>query len=115
MWALEEKDTGELVGRVGFVHPTGWPGIDLSWLLDKPQWGRGLAMEAAHAALHHGYEVLGFDRIIALVHPDNFPSARVAGRLGGTRSESASLFGMRLQSYKIERRRRNSEVRGGVR
>jgi RimJ/RimL family protein N-acetyltransferase len=41
MWALEDKASGVLVGRAGFIDPPGWPGFELGWLLARPHWGKG--------------------------------------------------------------------------
>jgi RimJ/RimL family protein N-acetyltransferase len=49
-WAVIERSTGELLGRVGFYHPEGWPGIELGWLIDGSRWGQGVATEAARVA-----------------------------------------------------------------
>jgi RimJ/RimL family protein N-acetyltransferase len=49
MWALESKETGEFIGRVGFIDPPGWPGFELGWGLARAHWGRGYAIEAARA------------------------------------------------------------------
>jgi RimJ/RimL family protein N-acetyltransferase len=35
MWALEERASARLVGRVGFLDPPGWPGCELGWLLAR--------------------------------------------------------------------------------
>jgi RimJ/RimL family protein N-acetyltransferase len=39
MWALERRDTRQLVGRVGFINPEGWPGFEIGWLLGRPALG----------------------------------------------------------------------------
>jgi RimJ/RimL family protein N-acetyltransferase len=82
MWALELGSTGELVGRVGFIDPPGWPGFELGWLVARPHWGKGYATEAARVALGHAVEGLGRDRVISLVRPGNRASARVAAKIG---------------------------------
>ncbi|HBL30771.1 MAG TPA: hypothetical protein DD490_28380, partial [Acidobacteria bacterium] len=45
-------------------------------------WGLGLAGEAARAALVYAFEVLGKERVISLVHPENEASRRLVERLG---------------------------------
>jgi RimJ/RimL family protein N-acetyltransferase len=102
-WAVEEADTGALIGRIGFQNPAGWPGVELTWFLDKPLWGRGFATEAARAALKHGFNDYGFDKVVGLVHPDNFPSARVAVRLGGERTDTITIDALRMQVYTIDK------------
>jgi RimJ/RimL family protein N-acetyltransferase len=104
MWAIEVKETGELAGRAGFIDPPGWPGFELGWLLGKPYWGRGYASEAARAALRHGFEVLGRERIISLIRPDNAPSIRVAERLGETLAGETQLLGGKSLVYEILRK-----------
>src|SRR5438046_2048074 len=51
LWAVEERSSGVLVGRIGFWNPEGWPGFELGWMLRRSFWGRGYATEAARAAL----------------------------------------------------------------
>src|SRR5262245_1677600 len=63
-WAVEEKVSGKLIGRVGYIHPEGWPGIELAWTLGRSFWGRGFATEAARAALAHGFNAFKFDHVI---------------------------------------------------
>ena len=82
MWAVEEKETGAFLGRIGYAHPPGWPGFELSWALARPYWGRGFATEGARTALDHAVNVLGRDRVISLILDDNQASIRVAERLG---------------------------------
>ena len=35
MWAVEEKESGEMVGRVGCWRPEGWPGLEVGWTLRR--------------------------------------------------------------------------------
>jgi RimJ/RimL family protein N-acetyltransferase len=44
--------------------------------------GRGLATEAATACRDHARDVLGLERLIAIIDPRNRPSQRVAEKLG---------------------------------
>lgn len=82
MWAVEERGSGEMVGRVGLWYPEGWPGIEVGWTLARAHWGKGFATEAARASLGHAFGTLGVDRVISLIAPDNERSARVAERIG---------------------------------
>ena len=82
MWALERCDTGDLLGRVGFIDPPGWPGFELGWLLAREHWGHGYAREAAAAALQHAFETLRRERVISLIRPQNGRSIALAEALG---------------------------------
>ncbi len=99
MWALESKETGELVGRAGFIFPEGWPGFELGWVLGKAHWGKGYATEAAREALRYGYEVMKRDRVISLIRPKNAPSIKVAERLGSKLAGEVELLGAKSLVY----------------
>lgn len=103
MWAVEERASGELVGRVGCWRPEGWPGIEVGWTLRRAYWGRGYATEAARASLEYGFEELKQTRIISLIAPENIASIRVAERLGETPGDDFEIFGMKAVIYGIER------------
>src|SRR5262245_10650028 len=34
-WAVEERASGEMVGRIGCWNPEGWPGIEVGWMLRR--------------------------------------------------------------------------------
>ena len=93
MWALESRQTGELVGRAGFINPEGWPGFELGWVLGKAHWGKGYATEAAREAQRYAYEVLKRDRFISLIRHANTPSIKVAERLGSKLAGEVELMG----------------------
>jgi RimJ/RimL family protein N-acetyltransferase len=91
MWALALRSTGELIGRVGFIDPPGWPGFELGWLLGRQYWGNGYAREGAAAALQQAHGTLGKQRVISLIRPGNTRSAALARTLGARR-ECATDF-----------------------
>jgi RimJ/RimL family protein N-acetyltransferase len=103
MWALEERQTGAFVGRVGFIDPPGWPGFELGWALARPFWGQGLAFEAAQAALEHAFQSLGRDHVISLIHPGNTRSLGLAKRLGEQFERTVDFFGDEVGVYGIDR------------
>ncbi|HVZ45859.1 MAG TPA: GNAT family N-acetyltransferase [Ramlibacter sp.] len=99
MWAVEERATGELVGRIGFIDPEGWPGFELGWTLRRSSWGMGFATEGAKRALQYAFEALGRDRVISLVRPLNAPSIKVAERIGERLEGEVELFGSKALVY----------------
>lgn len=103
MFALERRDTGELVGRAGFLHPPDWPGFELGWLLGRDHWGKGYAREAAARALAFAFEQLGRSRVISLIRPDNRRSARVAEAIGERLAGEDELLGGRVLVYEARR------------
>ncbi|HWY75115.1 MAG TPA: GNAT family N-acetyltransferase [Verrucomicrobiae bacterium] len=100
-WVVEEKATGQFIGRAGFIHPDGWPEIEIGWVLARSHWGRGLATEAARTCLAHGFSDFGLTHVISLIHPENRRSIAVAERLGEVLEGSTELFGHRPLVYGI--------------
>jgi RimJ/RimL family protein N-acetyltransferase len=103
MWAVEEKSSGLLVGRIGFNDYEGWPGFELAWTLGRPHWGRGYAIEGARAALDYAFSTLEQSHVISLIHPDNTASIRVAERLGEQLEGRTELFGAEVFVYGVHR------------
>jgi RimJ/RimL family protein N-acetyltransferase len=107
-WAVEEKASGTVVGRVGPWFPDGWPGLELTWTLDPAFWGRGFASEAARAALRWTFAVLDAERVISLIEPTNERSLRVAAAIGEVYAGRTALAGTwapprEVAIYAIER------------
>ena len=93
LWAAEELETGELVGRVGLLFPEGWPGLEVGWLIARPHWGKGYAPEAARASMGWAHDHLGASHLISLIADDNERSARVAQKLGMAVEGRATILG----------------------
>jgi RimJ/RimL family protein N-acetyltransferase len=103
MWAAQEKETGALVGRIGFYNPEGWPAFEVGWLIDRPRWGEGLATEGAAAAIQFAFEKLSLTRISSVIQPLNRASIRVAEKLGMTRERTVPLNGIEVVIYGRDR------------
>ena len=80
MGALVEKASGEVIGVAG-TQPLG-DDLEIGWWLASDRWGRGYATEAGAAAMDYVLNHLQRPRAIAIIHPTNEPSKRVAARLG---------------------------------
>ena len=102
-WAVEEKASGKLAGRIGFLNPEGWPGFELGWTLAREFWGRGYATEGAQSALKYGFYELNREHIISLIHPENKASIRVAERLGERLEGKTELLGTEVLIYGMVR------------
>ncbi len=103
-WAVVEKSTNSLIGRVGFYNPPfDWPGLELGWTFARSSWGNGFATEAATVALRWGFETLDTGEIISAIHKDNAPSIRVAGRIGERHLREGIVHGKPCLIYGISR------------
>jgi len=103
MWAAVEQASGELVGRIGFWNPDGWPGFELGWTLRRRCWGRGFATEGARAALRLAFTRMDRPEVISLIHPENTRSIRVAERLGERLTGAIEVMGKPALAYRISR------------
>ena len=102
VWAVEHRESGELIGRIGCFHPEGWPAFEIGYVLSKQSWGGGYATEGADAALHFARTECHPDRIVSLIRPHNAGSIRVAERLGARLSGEVNFFGGRSLVYEYE-------------
>jgi RimJ/RimL family protein N-acetyltransferase len=102
-YAVEEKSTGRLIGRIGYTDSAGWPGFELGWMIDPALQGRGYATEGASFLLRYAFEALDQPHVISLIHADNTPSRRVAAKLGETIEEEATVLGMTCLVHGITR------------
>lgn len=82
LFVVEEKASGQFVGRVGAWRPEEWVGFELGWGLARNYWGRGYALEAARAAGEWSFQRFNLDRLVSLIHTANLRSRNLAGRLG---------------------------------
>ncbi|KAA3616441.1 MAG: N-acetyltransferase [Calditrichaeota bacterium] len=103
LYAVEEKSSGKLAGRIGLINPEGWPGIEIGWMLHPDFRGRGLAFEAAVAIMTHAFEVLKVRELISLIHPMNTASLKLAEKLGESLHDYIQFFGVECAVYKIKR------------
>ena len=109
MFSVIEKESGCWIGRVGPHWPEGYPALEFGWSLLLPHWGRGLAFEAAQAALDAVFGESDCAGLIHLIDPANDRSIRLAERLGATRGPPAPLpppyESFRVEAWQLPRER----------
>jgi RimJ/RimL family protein N-acetyltransferase len=83
LWTVIEKASGDVVGHCGLLDKEieGKSEIELVYVVVPRLWGRGYATEAGAAIKTYALTSLARDRLVALIHPDNRASARVAEKL----------------------------------
>lgn len=84
MWVVTDSDSGAFAGECGLRWLEDASDVELSYGLYPQFRGRGLASEAARAAMDYGIESLGLERIVALSRGDNAASHRILEKLGMT-------------------------------
>jgi RimJ/RimL family protein N-acetyltransferase len=83
-WAVDDLG-GNFIGYAGVMpipphHPLA-PGFDIGWRFVRSAWGKGLASEAATAALKHVFSRTCLAEVLSFTAPDNMRSQGVMRRL----------------------------------
>jgi RimJ/RimL family protein N-acetyltransferase len=100
-WAIREQ--GRFLGITGLEHRPDGRGIALRFALWPEAQGRGLAREAAGAALRFGHQQVDLPRIIAVARENNFSSRMVLGGIGMIECGSFIQSGYRMVLYESTR------------
>jgi RimJ/RimL family protein N-acetyltransferase len=101
LWLIELRETGAFVGDCGLTPQDveGTTEIEVGYHVRRSLQGRGYATEAAAASRDYGSDVLGLDRLIAIIHPDNVASQRVAEKIGLSLEKEIQRHGHRRRIY----------------
>jgi ribosomal-protein-alanine N-acetyltransferase len=104
LWAVELKDTGELIGDTGLTLVEGsGPEVEVAYHYGQPWWGQGYATEAASACLAYGLRECGMTEIIAICFPEHIASRRVMEKSGMTYVGVAHYYELDLVKYSKRR------------
>ena len=80
IWAMVDKQTGKVIGSIGFEKDTIRDEplcLELGYAMAEDYWGRGLMTEAAKAVIRFGFEKSGLEMISIYRNPVNYRSERV--------------------------------------
>jgi [ribosomal protein S5]-alanine N-acetyltransferase len=104
LWAAIDKSEARLIGRCGLLPQTlqGRDEVEIAYLIDRSHWNLGLGTEAARAIRDHGFDRLGFDRLVSIIHRDNLASRRVAEKAGLRPERMIQFMNHRCWLYAIE-------------
>ena len=102
-WTVLDRETGEVIGRVGLWYPDGWPGVELGWLIRRSCWNRGYATEAGRAVIDFAFDHPELNHLISMIRADNTRSIRVAEKLGQTFERRETVKGDDVLVYGIRR------------
>ncbi|WP_411891141.1 GNAT family N-acetyltransferase [Yoonia sp. SDW83-1] len=90
MWTVTLRGDDTAVGLIGPWTPVDWPETEIGWIiLSGDLEGKGVAAEAAAAAVKHAYEVLGWHTAVSYIASENTRSIRLAEKLGAVRDDNA--------------------------
>ncbi|WP_040472294.1 GNAT family N-acetyltransferase [Aquimarina agarivorans] len=102
-WAVEEKKSKKLIGRVGYLYPEDYPGFEIGWTLSSKFWGRGYAYEAATIAMDYAFKNLGKKEVLSLISPKNYSSIKLSKKLGQSYIKNQNVMGFDVEVYSISR------------
>ena len=105
LWIIETK-AGKFAGDCGLTWQAvnGRPELEVGYHVRAEMQGRGYATEAAAACRDFARDVLAARHLVAIIHPDNRASRRVAEKIGlefeeddhGGAIDVRSVYGSRL-------------------
>jgi RimJ/RimL family protein N-acetyltransferase len=97
IWAVREGEA--FMGITGLKPRPDGRGVALRFALWPEAQGRGLAREAAGAALRYGHETARLTRVIAVARETNFASRTVLGSIGMYESARFTQAGFAMLEY----------------
>lgn len=98
VWAIVWKESGAVIGSVGFQEDKFRPGVhsmEMGYSLSEEFWGRGIMTEAALEVLDYGFEYMRLYIISITTGEENTASRRVIEKCG------FSYEGMLRKAYKV--------------
>lgn len=103
-WAVLAKDSHELIGYCGIALETidGSAERELGYRLAPPFWGRGLATEAATAAMEYGFNELKLPYLLGIAERKNVASVKILKKLGMQFVRETVLHESQVDIYRID-------------
>lgn len=99
IWAIVESNASQMVGYCGLRYLDELSEVEVLYGLAKAYWGRGIATQAAKAAVAYGFNVVHLDKLIALALPENLASRRVIEKTGLQYKKLIHIFNLDALYY----------------
>ncbi|MBE9171360.1 GNAT family N-acetyltransferase [Pleurocapsales cyanobacterium LEGE 06147] len=103
IWAIVENASSQTIGYCGLRYLDELDEVEVLYGLARAYWGRGIATQAAKAAISYGFNGAKLDRIIAMALPDNLASRRVIEKAGLQYEKQIHIFNLDVLYYSITR------------
>ncbi|MBS4172704.1 GNAT family N-acetyltransferase [Bacillus sp. FJAT-49736] len=105
LWIVEEKESGKFLGQCGIVpqEVDGMTEMEIGYLFARRVWGKGYATEAALGCKNYGFEQLQLSKLVSLPDVNNFPSRKVAERIGMTLIKTIPKWGKEVCVYSVSK------------
>lgn len=98
------KSDKRFIGHCGLLNQevSGEPEIELAYVLARPYWQHGLALEGTQALKDYGFKQLGFPRLVSLIPPENQASIHIAEKIGMQYERDVNQWGQHFRLYAVE-------------
>jgi [ribosomal protein S5]-alanine N-acetyltransferase len=103
-WAVILKESNQLIGYCGIAveQIDGKDEKELGYRLNSRYWGRGLATEAASAAIKCGLEKFNLPCVLGIVERENIASVRVLEKVGMRHQKTTIFHEIEMDLYRID-------------
>ena len=100
-WAVELRDTGQVIGGASLLPLPPDDEFEMGWQLGRQAWGRGYATEAGLALARWAFGQ-GIEQVMALVRPANARALAAVRRIGmDWVGETEKYHHLRLQEFRL--------------
>jgi len=102
-WALIDKKAYELIGfcSAGPEMVADVEEINLGYRLARRYWNKGLASEAARAALNYVFGEKLFSSVVVIIEPEHVASLKVAEKAGFSSFDVLEFHGRPVRLYRL--------------
>lgn len=103
-WAIVLKECNKLIGYCGIAveQVDNVYESEIGYRLAPEFWGKGLATEAASAAIQQGFERFKLPYILGIVEPANTASVRVLEKLGMRYERKTIFYSIFMDIYRLD-------------
>lgn len=100
-WAVELRDSGQLIGGATLLPLSPDEEYEVGWQLRPSAWGHGYGTETGLALARWAFDQ-GIEQVIAVVRPTNSRAAAMVRRMGMEWvGETEKYHDLRLQQYRL--------------
>ncbi|MFZ2311230.1 MAG: GNAT family N-acetyltransferase [Methylobacter sp.] len=100
-WIILDRNSMKPIGDSGPMYFPECQRFELGYRLLPGYWNKGLATEVASTWVHHYFQILGLNNLMAYTHPDNLASIRVLEKVGFKFTHQERLMGMESMVFNM--------------
>jgi RimJ/RimL family protein N-acetyltransferase len=104
LWGVTLKTGTEFVGMCGLIPQDveGEQEVEIGYMFVRSHWGKGYATEAAIRCREYAKQELHLGRVVSLIDCNNFPSQRVAQRIGMKKEKEIVKWGRNIWVFAMK-------------